>query len=473
MQPVNPKTIYRGLTAIVALCGAAPLSPSVAVCGDPAKLDSVAGGSVSGPRTKDVSAELATVLKRFSVPGVSVAVVRKGRLLATGSAGVRQVGQRDPIRTEDRFHLGSCTKRMTSLMIYRLVDQGKLGLNSTLGATLKGMQMRDEYRAVTVRQLLEFKGGIQPYVLIDPSRTPEVFDDRGTVQEQRRRFVAHVLQETPVAVPGGKAVYSNADFAVLAWVATQVTGKSWETLMQEEVFRPLSMQSAGFGRPVAGASSKGPRGHLRSESGLQPEPLGFVHPASLSAAGDVSASMADFAKYALEELRIAKGASRLLSKGTSQTMSQVSGVAEGRTILGGAGAFTAGITLWPSLDFAVVVAVNSGGGEELCRQVSQAMKRSFVDGLRFSVQASRKPRGFGFGLTLVGSGDVAVQGVLPGSVAAASGLMDGDVILQMNGEPISKIADDRRFAALKGQVLKLTVRRKEKVLRIDMKAPTG
>ncbi len=357
-------------------------------------------------------------------------------------------------------------------MIYRLIDQGKLRLDTALGEVLKDVPMKGSYRAVTVRELLQFKGGIQPYLTIAPGQTPEVFDTHGTAEAQRRRFIAHVLNETPVAIPGTKAVYSNAGFAVLAFVASRATGKSWEELMVRNVFKPLGMTSAGFGRPLA-ASLGAPRGHFRGASGPEPEPLNYVHPASLSAAGDISASMPDFAKYAAEELRVARGESRLLSKRTSELMKQVSGFPEGRTILGGAGAFTAGMTLWPSLDCAAVVAVNSGGGEQLCQQVSLAVQRMFVEGKPFALQSETRPRGYGFALTLDSSGGVIVQGVSAGSIAAEAGLANNDQIVEMNGEPIAKIADERRFAALRGATLTLKVSRGDRLIDIKMELKSG
>jgi CubicO group peptidase (beta-lactamase class C family) len=235
------------------------------------------------------------------------------------------------------------------------------------------MPMREVYERVTIGQLLEFKGGIQPYTLIDPSRTPEVFSDHGTPEEQRKQFVAHVLSEDPSAAPGTKVVYSNASYAVLAYVAAQATGKSWEQLMSENIFVPLKMKSAGFGRPYSATSRDQPRGHFQVDGGWQPEPEGFAHPASLSAAGDVSASMPDFAKFAAEELRIAKGKSRILSRATNALLNQTTPLAEGQTLLGGAGTFTASLTLWPSLDLAAVAAINGGRSEAVCREVSKVL----------------------------------------------------------------------------------------------------
>jgi CubicO group peptidase (beta-lactamase class C family) len=103
---------------------------------------------------------------------------------------------------------------------------------------------------VTVGQLLTFMGGIPAYTQINPKLTPVLFELKGGALDQREQLLKHVLQEEPVAKPGTERRYSNASYALAAFVAERRTGRSWETLMAEEVFKPLGMArevSAGPG----------------------------------------------------------------------------------------------------------------------------------------------------------------------------------------------------------------------------------
>src|SRR5207249_1320620 len=117
------------------------------------------------------------------------------QIVAQGVAGVRELGKEDKIALQDRFPIGSCTKRMTGLVIGRLVDAGTLSFNLTLADALPDIPMRDEYRKVTLAQLLNFTGGIQPYTRIGPRITPALFQIKGTPVERREKFVKHLLQE--------------------------------------------------------------------------------------------------------------------------------------------------------------------------------------------------------------------------------------------------------------------------------------
>ena len=55
----------------------------------------------------------------------------------------------------------------------------------------------------------------------------------------------------PPAATAGEYLYSNLAFVIAGAMAEKVTGKTWEALMQERLFEPLGMSSAGFGPPGA------------------------------------------------------------------------------------------------------------------------------------------------------------------------------------------------------------------------------
>jgi CubicO group peptidase (beta-lactamase class C family) len=77
--------------------------------------------------------ELASYLERYKLPAVAAAVVKDGRIVAAGVAGTRRIGTVTPVALQDRFHIGSDTKAMTSLLAAILVEEGKLRWNSTVG----------------------------------------------------------------------------------------------------------------------------------------------------------------------------------------------------------------------------------------------------------------------------------------------------------------------------------------------------
>jgi CubicO group peptidase (beta-lactamase class C family) len=326
----------------------------------------------------DLGDLLEAIRKEHKLPGLAAAVARGDQIVAEGVAGVRQVGKEDKITLEDRFRLASCTKRMTAAMIGRVIDAGKLSFDSTLAATLPDIQMRDDYTAVTLAQLLTFTGGIQPYTRIGPRLTPILFQLKGSAAEQREQFVKHLLQEAPVVKPGTESKYSNASYALAAFMAERRTGRSWETLMQQEVFKPLAMNHAGFGRPWSKEHPHEPWFHVKGENGyeLEPEERPGGPGLALAAAGAVHCSIRDFITFGSYELAAAQGKNRLLKPATAKRWQEVSRKPmDGWAFFGGSQSISAGCQIWPSKNLAVVAAINAGSADGACKAVLEAARR--------------------------------------------------------------------------------------------------
>ncbi|GIV15806.1 MAG: serine hydrolase [Armatimonadota bacterium] len=246
-----------------------------------------------------LDALLEPVHAETKVPALAAAVVEKNKLVALGAVGKRQADREDPIRHDDRFHIGSCTKSMTATMVARLVEMGKLDWRSMVAEVLPTVRkdIRREYWKVTIEQLLTHRSGLPD----DRAPNPQVFLKLwGLSSKQRLQAAEIILQQEPVARPGERTIYSNGGYVVAGAMAEAVTGKTWEELMNELLFRPLGMKSAGFGAPATGAW-----GHRSGVDGYLPVPPSpFAdNPPVLGPAGTVHLSLSDWARYAIVHLR--------------------------------------------------------------------------------------------------------------------------------------------------------------------------
>ncbi len=266
------------------------------------------GGNESAPATSTTAlgaaADPEDVLRQYTsdpetgLPGVVVGVIKNGEVIYQGAAGVRERGNPAPVTVSDSFHIGSDTKAMTALLCGILVDRGQLSWSTTVAEVL-GPQypMRDEYRAVTLEQLLSHTAGL-------PAELPAMawatfFPYDSQAGRDRARLVQETLSLAPESAAGSAFLYSNLGYVVAGHMAEKVTGKTWETLMQQEIFTPLGMSSAGFGPPAAGkgdaASPGAPWGH--SPEPVDPASDEADNPAALGPAGTVHANLADLEKY--------------------------------------------------------------------------------------------------------------------------------------------------------------------------------
>lgn len=94
----------------------------------------------------------------------------------------------------------------------------------------------------------------------------------------------------------GRFHYSNFSYVVAELLAEGLTGKSWETLMEERLFAPLGMTTAGFGPPGTPRKVDQPWGHRRNRAGAW-VPGRKDNDPSLGPAGTVHLSVEDWAKF--------------------------------------------------------------------------------------------------------------------------------------------------------------------------------
>src|SRR5262245_16409601 len=222
-------------------------------------------------QVKDVTDNLESIRKEHGIPGITAAAARGKEIIAQGVAGVRRLGEESRVTVDDRFLIGSCTKRMTALAVCRLIDRGQLSFDLTLGEALPEFKMRDDYRSVTLAQLLTFTGGIQPYTLFNPRTTPIIFQLEGSADQRREQFIRHLLEEEPIVTPGTERKYSNASYMLAAYIGARKTGGGIDGLLREEVFKPLGFTKAGFGRPRTKEHPNEPWGHVKGANGFEPE----------------------------------------------------------------------------------------------------------------------------------------------------------------------------------------------------------
>lgn len=260
----------------------------------------------AGPPTKDVSALLAPIIQQHDVPGMAAAVVRNGETVAVGVTGVRSRGKPEKVATDDQFHIGSDTKAMTAMLCGILVDERKLKWGQTLGKTFPKLKksMHPRYQAVTLEQLLTHRGGA-PGDITKDELWGKLWEHKGTPTSARRLLLQSVTSKAPEATPGAKFIYSNAGVSIAGHMAESVTGKSWEVLMRDKIFRPLGMATAGFGAPGTLGKNDQPRGHKADGSPVEPGP-GADNPVGIGAAGIVHCSVGDWAKFAAANLPSAK-----------------------------------------------------------------------------------------------------------------------------------------------------------------------
>jgi CubicO group peptidase (beta-lactamase class C family) len=252
----------------------------------------------------DLAARIEAIRAEAKVPALGGAIVTLEGLEGPWVTGTRRAGGTEKATADDLWHLGSCTKAMTATLLALLVSRGDLTFDQPLGELLPDLaaDIDVDYADLTLVELLCHRAGLPANSTPADYRPLEALG----VVEQREGIMRAVFGRSPVQPPRGKLLYSNLGFQIAGHVAERVTEKSWETLIQELLFRPLGMTSAGFGAPGSAAACDQPRGHTDDGTPVEPGP-DADNPPVIGPAGSVYASLADWAKFVRLHLQGARG----------------------------------------------------------------------------------------------------------------------------------------------------------------------
>jgi len=259
-------------------------------------------------------------MDKAGLVGLGSMILRNGEIIASAVSGDRKKGSGVSLTDKDQWHIGSITKSFTATMIARLVEKGNIKWNSSIKDIFPEVQeLNGAWHKVTFEQLLTHTSGAPSnFSFFTNFKKPAEGSERMAARESA---VLSVLKNAPETTPGSTFTYSNVGFTIAGVMAERITGLPWETLIRQEIFIPLQIDSGGFGPPqdIKGNLEQ-PRGHSKF--------LGFTIAAGteddntpiLGPAGTIHLTMTDLLSYAKEHLQGAKGQGTLLNKNTYQRL---------------------------------------------------------------------------------------------------------------------------------------------------------
>ena len=254
------------------------------------------GQEVTAPISPSMAdAELAKALDGWIAPQAEagsfagvVLVAKDGRPVFERAYGLADRERKTQITAGHRFNLASIGKAFTKVAIGQLVQQGKLRFTDTIAQRLPDYPNTEAHPA-TIEQLLNHTGGIANFFGRDFDATPK---ERFRSNADYFAFVAPKPLTFP---PGSRNQYCNGCYIVLGEIIARVAGQPYERYIEERVFKPAAMTSAGFvsyGDPATALPYTRQRG-----DGTIPESAIGMHGNRGSAAGGAFGRAADLLAF--------------------------------------------------------------------------------------------------------------------------------------------------------------------------------
>ena len=213
-------------------------------------------------RTRDsITSLIQEEMKRFSVQGLSIAIVDDQKIVWARGFGYADVNNRIPAKPETIYPAGSIAKLFTIAAALQLQEQNKIDIDQPLQAYLPEFSVKTRFlgsNPITIRSIMTHHSGLPSDRLKEMiSRSPIPLKDR--VKDLRGEWVAYP--------PDAIFSYSNVAIQLLGYLVERVCAKDFASYMKESLFHPMGMNHTSFviEPHVKPLLSKGYRGSWESE----------------------------------------------------------------------------------------------------------------------------------------------------------------------------------------------------------------
>jgi CubicO group peptidase (beta-lactamase class C family) len=240
---------------------------------------------------------LTETLDTHPLPSLVAWVFDAETTIAAGVSGVRKTGDPTPARKDDLYHLGSCTKAMTATLAARLVERGLVAWSDTAADVLSLTRVHPDLAQVGLIELLSNTGGMPASLSQDwPDLWRFLWQNQEDPRAARRELAAQLFAVSPEQAVGSYA-YSNAGFIIAGAMLEAAADAPWESLMRDEVFGPLAMDSCGFGPQASPDAVDQPWPHEWTDDGPRTATGSWDNPTGLGPAGTVHCNLEDWAAF--------------------------------------------------------------------------------------------------------------------------------------------------------------------------------
>ena len=252
----------------------------------------------------DLAGLLESIRVKERLPALASAIIIDGKIYATAAVGTRKTNTNNWVTVDDEFLIASCSKAFTATLSAILIEKGYLDWNTTLKEAYPNLNMRSEYEYITLIQLLSHRAGLPEWIYhVSSKNVTDQFNDnwwadRDTPANMRLEYLKETVKENLADSPGKSIFYSNSGYLMAGAMLEKITGKAYEQLMTEEIFKPLGLHTAGFGPPVKLDPLNQPCGHYGSARSPHPDDF----PEYMAPAAVIHISIKDWAKFILLHL---------------------------------------------------------------------------------------------------------------------------------------------------------------------------
>jgi len=189
--------------------------------------------------------ELVSLYSDYEGFNGAILVAHEGEIIYKKGFGLANMEWGISNQVDTKFQIASVTKPFTALLIMQLVAENKLDLHTPITTYLPDYP-KENGNQITIHHLLTHTSGtVRDY---ESYKKIKKYPDR----QQPKQLVSEFSNLPLEFEPGERFEYSNSGYLILGYIIESITGKSYETVLQEKILGPLKMKNTGVDkhRPI-------------------------------------------------------------------------------------------------------------------------------------------------------------------------------------------------------------------------------
>jgi D-alanyl-D-alanine carboxypeptidase len=226
-------------------------------------------------------------MKNRHIPGMAVAVVRDGRIVATAAYGLSNLELNVPVTLDTIFPIASLDKQLKASAIMLLVQDGKVHLDDEISPYFTDPPV--SWKGIHIRNLLSHTSGL-------PDVVEEYVGGVELTSYSTEQLLANIKRQNLLFPPGTGYEYTDAGPILCQLITEKASGMPWWRFVTERLFTPAGMTSMVSLGPTSIIKNR-VSGHELTASGE------FISNRRLAVDvgplyNDVGANIVDFARWA-------------------------------------------------------------------------------------------------------------------------------------------------------------------------------
>lgn len=239
-------------------------------------------------KIKTIEPILEQVLQNYHAAGYAVAVVNKGGLVYSKGFGLRDVENKKPVTPNTLFPIGSSTKAFTAALVGKLVDEGKIALDSPVTHYLSKLRFYNDELSnkVTLRDMMSHRTGLPRYDISWYSFPTSSGDT----------LLNRIQYMKPSAELRAQWQYNNFMYLAQGMLVEYLSGKTWEQNIADQIFKPLGMTRSNMTIPALEKDTDASLGYSIVQDSVLKK-LAYYNIGAMGPAGSINSSVNEMANW--------------------------------------------------------------------------------------------------------------------------------------------------------------------------------